>query len=483
MDNLSLMKKYGLTLLTSVLSALLAIIIYDLIQQPREVIIREAVPARYASLLNADPLTLPPSNPEFRSAPNNFIKAAQSATPAVVNIRSIQSSSRLDFWSKNHWDSSAGSGVIVSADGYIVTNNHVVEGGTVIEVTLNDKRKYEARLVGTDPSTDLALLYIEEKNLPYLPFGNSDSLFTGEWVLAVGNPFNLESTVTAGIVSAKGRSIDILDRQDRIESFIQTDAAVNPGNSGGALVNTNGDLIGINTAIITRTGKYEGYSFAVPSNLVQKVIRDLRDFGTVQRGVLGVFIDEVSSERAKTLNLPAVAGVYITRVTPGSGAAEAGLKAGDVIIRINGIQTNTLPEMQQQVGLYHPGDPIEVTYFRDGKMEEMRVILKTLAGNSYFTNESDDDALRNLGFEVRDLSPEERQKLKLSGTKVISIFRGSSIEKTNMEAGFIITHVNGQPAESREAFIRLLRGESGKVMLEGVYENYPGEYGYTFILE
>ncbi len=477
------MKKHGLTFISSVLSALLAIFIYDSMQQPQEVIIRETVAARYANLASSDPLSTPPVAAEFRAAPNNFIKAAQAATPAVVNIRSIQSNSRFDFWGRNNWEGSAGSGVIISGDGYIVTNNHVVEGGTLIEVTLNDKRKYEARLIGSDPSTDLALLSIEENGLPFLTFGDSDSLYTGEWVLAVGNPFNLESTVTAGIVSAKGRSIDILDRQDRIESFIQTDAAVNPGNSGGALVNTNGDLIGINTAIITRTGKYEGYSFAVPSNLVQKVIKDLRDFGAVQRGVLGVFIDEISSERAEMLKLPAVAGVYITKVTPGSGAADAGLKTGDVIIRINGVTTNTLPEMQQQVGLYRPGNTIRVTYFRDGKAEELNVTLKTLASNSYFSNENDEDALRSIGFEVRDLSTEEIRQLKVSGIKVISIFKGSSIEETNMEAGFIVTHLNGQPVDGKTTFIELLRREKGKVMLEGIYESYPGEYGYSFVLE
>lgn len=479
------MKKYGFTLVTSILSALLAVFLYDRIQEPREIIIREALPARYTNLQTTpDPLSRPATQPEFRAAPNNFVQAAQAATPAVVNIQSIQRDNRFDLWgSRGNWNSSAGSGVIIAADGYIVTNNHVIEDGNLIEVTLNDKRKYEASVVGTDPSTDLALLKIEAQDLPFLVFGDSDSLFTGEWVLAVGNPFNLESTVTAGIVSAKGRSIDILDRQDRIESFIQTDAAVNPGNSGGALVNTSGQLIGINTAIITRSGKYEGYSFAVPSNLAQKVILDLRDFGSVQRGVLGVFIDEITSERAAELQLPSVAGVYITRVTPGSAAADAGLKAGDVIVGINGTNTATLPEMQQQVGMYRPGNTINVTYFRNGQLSEIPVVLKTLAGNTYFTNEKDEDALRNIGFEVRNLSTPEKDKLKVSGVKVTGIFKGSMIERTNMEAGFVVTHVNKQAVADKEAFIQLLRSERGQVMLEGVYENYPGEYGYSFMLE
>nr|HQU60250.1 trypsin-like peptidase domain-containing protein [Saprospiraceae bacterium] len=347
-------------------------------------------------------------------------------------------------------------------------------------VTLNDKREYEAELIGTDPSTDLALIRIKADGLPFLEFGNSDSLRIGEWVLAIGNPFNLESTVTAGIVSAKGRSIDILEGQDRIESFIQTDAAVNPGNSGGALVNTNGELIGINTAIITRSGRYEGYSFAVPANLARKVIRDLRDFGIVQRGILGVFIDEMNNERTRELGLKAVEGVYVTRVTPGSGAADAGLKKGDVIIGINGVETKTLPEMQEQVGRYRPGNTISVEYYRGGKKHSAKVVLKNKANGTSLVTQKNEDILIELGFELRNLTREEKRRLDVDGIKVVSIYRGSRIERTNMDPGFIITKMDNRPVKSVEAFLDGLKNATGKVMLEGVYESYPGEYYYAF---
>ncbi|MDX1939131.1 MAG: trypsin-like peptidase domain-containing protein, partial [Saprospiraceae bacterium] len=257
------MKQYIVIALSSLLSAVLAVLIYRAFDKPEQVLIREPSSATYATL-GYDPLADVPLRTFLSSAPTNFTASAEAVTSSVVNIKTIQTGNGFDFWGNNSYGSSSGSGVIVSPDGFVVTNNHVIDGGTKINVTLNDKREFEAELIGTDPSTDLALVKIDAKNLPNIRFGNSDSLRVGEWVLAVGNPFNLESTVTAGIVSAKGRSIDILEGQDRIESFIQTDAAVNPGNSGGALVNTNGELIGINTAIITRSGRYEGYSFAVP---------------------------------------------------------------------------------------------------------------------------------------------------------------------------------------------------------------------------
>ena len=278
------MKNLGIILFVSLLSAFIAIAAYRYFEKPREVIIRESSPAMYTNY--SDQLLSSNVQRKFlSSSPTNFIKAAEAVTPAVVNIKT--SSEDYGFWSSSSYGGSSGSGVIISPDGYIVTNNHVIEDGRKIEVTLNNKRKYDAKLLGIDNSTDLALLKINAKQLAYLPFGNSDSIRVGEWVLAVGNPFNLASTVTAGIVSAKGRSIDILEDNYRVESFIQTDAAVNPGNSGGALVNTNGELVGINTAIITRSGRYEGYSFAIPANLARKVISDIKDFGVVQRAIIG----------------------------------------------------------------------------------------------------------------------------------------------------------------------------------------------------
>ncbi len=472
------MRNFGIIIGSSLLSAFLAVLIYRQVAPPEKVIIRETVSPQYANF--SDPLDGALQRTFLSSAPTNFIAAAESVTPAVVNIKTYQTGGTLDFWRANSYGNASGSGVIVSSDGYVVTNNHVVEEGDEIEITLNDKREYKAKLIGTDPSTDLALLKLEASNLPYMRFGNSDSLRVGEWVLAVGNPFNLESTVTAGIVSAKGRSIDILEGQDRIESFIQTDAAVNPGNSGGALVNTNGELIGINTAIITRSGRYEGYSFAVPANLVRKVIKDLRDYGAVQRGLLGVFIDEMTNERAKSLGLETAEGVYITRVSPGSGADDAGLRAGDVIIKINGAKTKTLPEMQEQVGRYRPGNAITIEYFRKGKRKKAKVMLKNKSNSTEIITASSSSMLEDLGFDLRELTREEEKRLDVKGVKVIRIYRGSRIERTNMDPGFIITKMDNQEITTIDELTELLDKAEGKVMFEGVYENYPGEYYYAF---
>lgn len=475
------MKQYGIIIASSLLSALFAITIYRYFESPKEVVIRETIPARYTNY--SDELFSGLKQRTFLSAaPTSFTAAAESVTPAVVNIKTTQGGN-FDFWSSSSYGSSSGSGVIVSPEGYIVTNNHVIEEGDEVEVTLNDKREFSAKVIGSDPSTDLALLRIEGKDLPYLEFGNSDSVRVGEWVLAVGNPFNLESTVTAGIVSAKGRSIDILEAQDRIESFIQTDAAVNPGNSGGALVNTNGELIGINTAIITRSGRYEGYSFAVPANLVRKVMKDLKDYGVVQRGILGVFIDEMNSTRAEKLGLPSVEGVYITRVTPGGGADEAGLEKEDVIIGINGVKTKTLPEMQEQLGRYRPGNSISIEYIRKGKKYKVSVILKNKSNSTSIITAKEENVLKDLGFELRNLTRDETRRLKLNGVKVISIYRGSKIERTNMDPGFIITKVDNQRVASVDDLIEILEDAYGKIMLEGIYENYPGEYYYAFPIE
>ncbi|HMN90195.1 MAG TPA: trypsin-like peptidase domain-containing protein [Saprospiraceae bacterium] len=477
------MKQYMVIGITSLLSATLAVLLYRLVEPSREVIIREHSPATYANI-GGDPLSDAPLRSFLSSAPTNFIIAAEAVTPSVVNIKTLQSGSGFDFWgSSNSYGTSSGSGVIISADGLIITNNHVIENGSRIGVTLNDQREFEAKLIGADPSTDLALLKIEAEGLPFIRMGNSDSLRIGEWVLAVGNPFNLESTVTAGIVSAKGRSIDILEGQDKIESFIQTDAAVNPGNSGGALVNTNGELIGINTAIITRSGRYEGYSFAVPSNLVRKVVKDLRDYGVVQRGMLGVFVDKITVDRARELGLEAIEGVYISRVSPGSGADDAGLQRGDVIVGINGVKTRTVPEMQEQVGRYRPGNSITVEYIRQGKKDSAKVVLKNKNNNITLVASSDEQFIKELGFELQNLSRDEAKQFGASGVKVISIYRGSRIERTNMEPGFIITKVGEKKITKIEDFVKEIRKSKGKVMIEGIYEDYPGEYYYAFALD
>ncbi len=476
------MKQYGVIAVSSILSAIIAVFIYRVFEEPREILIRDSQPAKYTAYSD-DPLNSPRERLFLSSAPTNFTAAAEAVTPAVVNIRTIQGGN-FDLWGSNsNLSSSSGSGVIISPDGYIVTNNHVIEEGDDIEVTLNDKREFEAKVIGTDPSTDMALIKIKGNNLPYLIFGNSDSLRVGEWVLAVGSPFDLESTVTAGIVSAKARNIDILEGQDRIESFIQTDAAVNPGNSGGALVNTNGELIGINTAIITRSGRYEGYSFAVPANLVRKVIKDLRDYGVVQRGIMGVYIDEITNRKAKELGLPSVEGVLITRISPGGSAEDAGMVKNDVIISINGVKTRTLPEMQELLGRYRPGNLLQVEYLRKGKSYKVEIILKDKTNGVASISSSEEAILRTLGFELRNLTKEEKKRMQVDGVKVISIYRGSKIERTNMDPGFIITNLDNRRIGSVKELIRELEEASGKVMLEGIYEHYPGSYYYAFPID
>ncbi|MEN0003447.1 MAG: trypsin-like peptidase domain-containing protein [Bacteroidota bacterium] len=312
------------------------------------------------------------------TAESDFRSVSAGATESVVNITTL---------SVTGYRVASGSGVITSRNGYIITNHHVVEDGSSFEVSLQDKRTFEAQLVGSDPTTDLAVLKISAGGLRPVPFGDSDNVEVGEWVLAVGNPFNLTSTVTAGIVSAKARNINILKGSYAIESFIQTDAVVNPGNSGGALINTNGELIGINTAIISESGGYEGYSFAIPANLVAKVVRDLKDYGSVQRAVLGVVIQDVNANLAEDLGLPSIEGVFISSVSPDGSAYKAGIKKGDVITEINGIATNSVPELQEQVARFRPGDRISLEYYRNGRRYfKSNIPLKGLSSTSFNFN-------------------------------------------------------------------------------------------------
>jgi len=300
----------------------------------------------------------------------DFISTSKLVTAAVVNINTLSASG---------YRVSSGSGVIISGDGYIITNHHVINDGSSFEVTMYDRRKLEGTLIGSDPTTDLALIKVNKRGFRSLPYGDSDQVEVGQWVLAVGNPFNLSSTVTAGIVSAKARNINILRDAYAIESFIQTDAVVNPGNSGGALVNEKGELIGINTAIISESGGYEGYSFAIPSNLVRKVVYDIREYGEVQRAILGVSITEVTDKTAARNTLPTVSGVYVTKVSRGSSAAEAGLRAGDIIVSVNQVKTNSVPELQEQIALYRPGERVSLEFFREGrKFRRDNVLLKSL---------------------------------------------------------------------------------------------------------
>ncbi len=338
----------------------------------------------------------------------------------------------------------SGSGVIISQDGYIVTNNHVIDNTKEIEVTLNDKRTFKAKLVGADPNTDIALLKIEAEKLPVIIFGNSDSLKVGEWVLAVGNPFNLTSTVTAGIVSAKARNINIINSQLKIESFIQTDAAVNPGNSGGALVNTRGELIGINTAIASQTGTYAGYAFAVPTSIVQKVVSDIRQFGVVQRAVLGVVMGDITDKLAKQKKLKTLEGAYVDSVMPASAAAKAGVKKEDVIIKINEVDIKSSAELQEQVGRYSPGDKISVTVLRDNKQVTMKAELKNRQGNTGIVSSTDLN-IDNLGVEFKEVDAKLKEKFQLDyGLEVKSVTKGK-FQEAGIKSGFIIVKINNSP--------------------------------------
>ncbi|MEI6410063.1 MAG: Do family serine endopeptidase [Bacteroidota bacterium] len=473
------MRKYLSLLSACVLSSLLSVYLFSRFAQPSRVVWAEQEgAARYTGLV--EKLFNQRSTSAFKSsAPTDFTESAEVATPAVVNIRALIQTG-AGIWNGGSMTGSSGSGVIMSPDGLIVTNHHVVEKSTDIRVTLADKREYKAKIVGSDPSTDIALLKIEEMELPFIVFGNSDSVRVGEWVLAVGNPFNLESTVTAGIVSAKGRNINILGGEASIESFIQTDAAVNPGNSGGALVNTNGELIGINTAIITESGSYEGYSFAVPSNLVQKIIRDLKEFGVVQRAYLGVRIEDIDSETAREIGLPTAEGVFVTRVNSDGGASDAGLQTGDVIIGLNDTRLKHTPELQELVGRYRPGEKVTIEYWRKGKKFRTQVTLKD-SNNTTSTAKVEGDELKNdVGLELRDLNKEERRKMRLQGALVTSVKRGSPVYSTNMQPGFVITSVNGNRVSNASDAIDAIKHAFNSLSLDGYYEGEPDLYSYRF---
>ena len=374
----------------------------------------------------------------------------------------------------------SGSGVIISADGYIATNNHVVEDAQDLKVTLNDERTYEAEIIGVDPTTDIALIKIDAENLNTIQFGNSDAVRIGEWVVAVGNPFSLTSTVTAGIVSAKGRSIDIIGQRGTnkyaIESFIQTDAVVNPGNSGGALVNTNGDLIGINTAISSPTGVFAGYSFAVPSAIVRKVVEDLKEFGVVQRGLLGASIFQLNTEVAEELEVDRDNGVYVNEVMAGSAAEDAGLEKGDVILAVDGVSTLRNSDLLEQLGRRRPGDEVTLTIERDGKERQVAVRLKNKSGNTDVVRATERDmvSVDDLGLDVVQLDKETAASYEVAGGVVVTELRnGALTEQTRIREGFVITAVNGVPVRKVTSFERALEMNEQSVVLEGFYPNDP----------
>lgn len=360
-----------------------------------------------------------------------------------------------------------GSGVIISSDGFIITNNHVVENAESVDVTLNDKRTFTAKVIGRDKSTDIALLKIKADNLPFIKYGDSDQLKLGEWVLAVGNPFNLTSTVTAGIVSAKGRSLNLNDEAYSVESFIQTDAALNMGNSGGALVNTKGQLVGITSAILSPSGAYAGNSFAIPVTIVKKIVNDLKEFGQVQRALIGVNIQDVVSEDADRLKLNAVKGVMITRVLDSGSAKEAGLRENDVILKFDGNEVNTVAELQEQVSTHRPGDKGTVTYFRNGKENTVPITLKNSAGTTSVVTASMDGE-RVFGATVQPLGSNDRNNMDVDyGVKVTDLDEGR-FKDIGMTRGYIILSVNGKKVKSASDIKEYTNNEKTLKSISGV---------------
>ncbi len=479
-------KKIFSVFLIAVLGAVIGVYTFVLVVKPgSKVVVQQPVQqaARYASLGSS----APPEVPDFTSAAEKSVEAVVHVmTKSKAKSRGVDMSNPFyqffygpDARSQQQQPVlGSGSGVIISEDGYIVTNNHVIDGADEIQVILNDKRSYNAKLVGTDPTTDIALLKIEEDGLHYLTYGDSENLKVGEWVLAVGNPFNLTSTVTAGIVSAKSRSINIIANRNQpmgIESFIQTDAAVNPGNSGGALVNTYGQLVGINAAIASQTGSYTGYSFAVPVSIVKKVVSDIKEFGVVQRALIGIQIQNIDAEFAKNKGLDKVEGVYVGGVTLNGGAAEAGVKEGDVVMSIEGVDVNTTSELQEQVSKHRPGDKVNLIVKRGGKTKQFTVTLRNSYGSTDIVKEQDGVA-GLLGAQLQELTNEEKQDLGVDfGLKITELSNGK-LRDSGVREGFIILKANRVPIKTISDLKNIISATNEGLFLTGVYPN--GQVAY-----
>jgi serine protease Do len=423
-------------------------------------------------------------------APIDFTSAAERTLNTVVHIKTTYVTNyRLSpiqeyFYGPGIRQKSAestGSGVIITEDGFIITNYHVIADADHIEVTLDDGQTFSAKVVGTDPSTDIAVIRIQTTNLAHASFGNSDEVKVGEWVLAVGNPFNLTSTVTAGIVSAKARSINLFKGNYNqeimpIESFIQTDAAVNPGNSGGALVTSDGLLIGINTAIASKTGSYAGYSFAIPSNIAQKVAHDLIEYGVVQRAFIGVNLADINQKIMEQKNLPNLKGVLVAGVLPNSSAKDAGLLENDVILKVGSIEVNKVPELQEQLSKFRPGDEILLSIRRGAKTETLKLILKNYEGTTDLVKKEDLSKKTTLGATFHTMTQEELKPYQLKNGIQINLLQSGKLKSAGMSQGFIIVRIDQKPVYSAEEVVELLNTKKGGIYIEGYYPN--GMQGY-----
>ncbi|MDB5023836.1 MAG: Do family serine endopeptidase [Mucilaginibacter sp.] len=500
------MKKFSLTILTAFLGGALALGAYKVIEN--KYADNRSFEEKQKVYFTNNPL---PSSNLSSAGELDFTQAAAEVTPAVVYIRTTyaaQTNSGQDQMQQLFGDMfggrmapqgpqmASGSGVIISPDGYIVTNNHVVEKADKIEITTNDHRHFVAKVIGTDPNTDLALIKISAGNLPIVKLGNSDAVKVGEWVLAVGNPFKLTSTVTAGIVSAKGRGLGLIGSQEQeqetpfghmrvqrqgarqlntgIESFIQTDAAINPGNSGGALVNTKGELIGINSAIASQTGSYEGYGFAIPINLAKKVLNDIQKFGSVKRGYLGVSFKELDQDAADQLHIDRTIGLYVDDVAPGSGAAQAGLQHGDVITKVDGKTVYESSDLQEPVARLQPGDKINVTILRGNDEKNVSVMLKADAGNLNRTvavSKSAEELYNKMGASFKPLSAEQKAKFHVrSGVIVTQVRPGLLFDDTQIPVGSIITGINKQPVNNADDISKAITSmKNGNLIITGYY--------------
>lgn len=430
--------------------------------------------------------------------------AAENAVQAVVNIevtKTVQGQSTIDpffqffgipqgYGAPSTREAKAGgSGVLITADGYIVTNNHVVDGANTLKVKLYDGRIFEAKIIGTDPTTDVALLKIEGSEFPFLKFGSSDALRLGEWVLAIGSPFDLQSTITAGIVSAKARNLGAIPSQYSIESFIQTDAAVNPGNSGGALVNTAGELVGINTLIQSQTGSYIGYSFAVPSSIVQKVVVDLKEYGVVQRALLGISYQDITAEfleaYGKEYGISEIGGAYVAEVVENGAAADAGIQKGDIITEIDGNTIGAKARIGEIIATKRPGEKVKISIKRDGKVKHFEVTLRNKAGKTEPVSKQDLASLQSLGGAFEDVSRRVAQNLGIKGgVKVTQVHEGGFLDKARVRPGFVITHLNEVAVGSVAEMESLL--ESGKVgdkvtSVDGIYPSTGRSASYSLV--